>query len=75
MVKKPILDIQDEITRLHIESLQEETQQNVIELSAAPTATAPLLQDREIGSYNNILYMRVSGSIFVITPSSVIVVT
>ncbi len=75
MVKKPTLDIPDEVTRLHVESLQEETQQNVIELSAAPTAAAPLLQDREIGSYSNILYMRVSSKIFVITPSSIITIT
>jgi hypothetical protein len=75
MVKKPTLDIENTVVREHIESLQGESYQNVLELSAAPTATAPLLEDNQWGVYSNVLYQRVSNTILVFTPGSTITVT
>ena len=75
MVKKPTLDIEDRILREHIESLQSESQGNIIELSAAPTASVPLLEADEIGIYNNTLYQRKENTIYVYNSDSQITVT
>ena len=73
MVKKPPQDIENEITRQHIESLQEESMQNT--LKAVPTATVPLLEDNTRGVYDGVLYERKGSTIYVVTPSSTITIT
>ena len=75
MVKKPPQDIENEITRQHIESLQEESMQNTITLKAVPTATVPLLEDNTRGVYDGVLYERKGSTIYVVTPSSTITIT
>ena len=74
-VKKPTLDIEDRVTREHVESLQENSQGTIISLDAAPTASAPLIEDQEWGVYSNVLYQRVGDTILVFTPGSTITVT
>lgn len=73
--KRPSGDITDEKMRLHVESIQEDALGNIIPLSAAPTASAPLLEDNQIGSFENILYFRKGSNIEVVTPSSTIAIT
>lgn len=73
--KRPSGDIEDEKMRLHVESIQEDALGNIIPLSAAPTATQPLLEDNQIGSFENILYFRKGSNIEVVTPSSTITIT
>ena len=53
----------------------EEAMGNIIELSAAPTATAPLLEDKTVGEYDGTLYWRVGKNIYSITPDSTIAIT
>jgi len=75
MAKRPTQDIADEILRYHVEDIQEGFQENYIELSAAPTASEPLLEDNENGTFENIYYKRVANTILVFTPSSTITIT
>ena len=75
MLKKNLELIKDNETRLAVEFLQENAIGKAIELSAVPTAAAPLLKDNEIGYYSNIVYFRIENKIYVITPSSVITIT
>jgi hypothetical protein len=75
MLRKPLNDIKDNILREHFNFLQQESQGKIIELGAAPTAGAPLLQDYEWGVYSNVLYQRVGNSIYSYTPTAVITVT
>lgn len=73
--KRPTDAIKDVEIRQQIEDIQEDATGRVIELSAAPTATVPLLQDGERGTYGGILYSRVANNVFAFTPSSTTVVT
>lgn len=75
MLIKPTGDIKDENIRTHIEHLQAEAQGNIIILSAAPTASAPLLQANEWGQYGNSFYCRVGQVIYVFASSSQITIT
>lgn len=75
MLEKPTNEVIDRITRDHLEHIYQSAQGKVLELSAVPTATAPLLSDGERGVYANVLYERVGNNINVITPTSTIVVT
>jgi len=75
MIKKPSDDIQDFNLRSHIEFLQENTQGNALELSAAPTATEPLLEDKEVGQYGNDLYFRVGNTIYKLSSDEQITVS
>ena len=75
MIKKPTLDIQDEVVREHVESLQAESQGTVLELDAAPLAATPLIQDTEWGIYSNSLYIRQGMTIYVFASDSQITAT
>ena len=75
MIKKPLDKIKDDDTREALDFIQEEVQGNPLELSAAPTATAPLLENFETGIYNNVLYLRKGSTILVFTPGSTITIT
>lgn len=48
---------------------------NPIKLSAAPTASEPLLEDNTWGIYSNTLYLRNGGTILVFSPSSTITIS
>ena len=74
-VKLNIDTIKDNDVREHVKELQEQATGRVIELSAAPTASVPLLEDNERGTFENIFYRRVASTILVFTPSSTISVT
>ena len=73
--KRPLDGVKDSETREQIKEIQEEATGKVLELSAAPTASVPLIQDGERGVYSGVLYSRVSNTIYVFTPSSTISVT
>ena len=77
MVNRPTDKIQDTDTRLGVESLQQEKMPNPIEdeLSAAPTASDPLLNANEWGFYGSELYLRIGNTIFKMTADSTITVT
>lgn len=75
MVKRPTGDIDDQKVRFHVESLQEESMQNPLSLSAAPTADAPLIQANEWGVSGGKLYVRQGNTIYEFTPSSTITVS
>jgi len=75
MIRKPILgEVSPEVKDLFDHTF-EEAQGKVLTLSAAPTATAPLLQSGEWGVYSNVLYHRVESTIMVFTPGSTISVS
>jgi len=73
--KRPTGDIENENTRLHIESVQEEAIGNPIILSAAPTATAPLLSANEVGQNGSDIFIRVGQKLFKLTAADVIDIT
>lgn len=73
--KRPTEPIKDDEIRKHIEDLQEEVTGEVIELSAAPTASEPLLEDMEWGVYDDILYHRVKSKIYEFTPTETITIS
>lgn len=74
-VLKPTLDIDDDIMRQHVESLQENSQKKLVGIDAAPTATDPLLDDGESGIVSGNLYWRDGNTIFVFTADSTITIT
>lgn len=75
MIKKPLDDVKEINLREHLQFIQEEAAGNALELSAAPTATEPLLEDGEAGVYGGLIYSRIGDTIYVVTPSSTISVT
>jgi hypothetical protein len=75
MIPKPLDKIADVELRDVLTHIQEESLGRALELSAAPSASAPLLQDNEVGKYNNKYYRRIGSQIFEVTPSSVINIT
>ena len=75
MLSKNTSVIKDEETRQMADFILGQGLGNAIELEAVPTATAPLLEDNEWGTYSSIVYFRVSNTIYVITPSSTIPIT
>ena len=75
MIKKAKDRVKDQDTRDVLDYLQEAVQGNTLELSAAPTAADPLLEDNESGFYNNSLYVRKGSTIYVFASSSQITVT
>jgi hypothetical protein len=75
MIPSKIDAIQDEVTRKAIEDVHSGAQGVSLELDAAPTATAPVLQDNERGIYSGALYERKGNTIYVFTPSSTITIT
>ena len=75
MVKKPTLDIQDEIVRQHVENINAEFSENILELSAAPAAADPLLEDNQRGIYGTDYYVRLGSTIYVFAATSTITIT
>ena len=75
MIKKPLDDVKEINLREHLKHLQEESKGRDLELSAAPTADDPLLEDGEAGVYGGIIYSRIGDTIYVVTPSSTITIT
>lgn len=75
MIKRNTEQIKDDELKHAIDFIQEEAFGKAIELSAAPTAGVPLLQDGEWGFFAGILYVRIQMNIYAVTPSSIIVVT
>lgn len=75
MLKRNTELIKDEEIRLAIKFIQEEALGKIIELSAVPVPTVPLLEDDTIGRYLNIIYIRKGMKVYVVTPSSVITIT
>jgi len=75
MLPKYVANIQDETVRKTFEHVFEGAQSPAYGLSAAPTATAPLLQDGEKGTYSGVYYVRQGNSILAFTPGSIISVT
>ena len=75
MVKKYTGDIEDKVLRDHIDNINEEFSQNAIELSAAPTATEPLIDDNDSGIFGNALYVRKGSTIYVFNSDSQISIT
>ena len=75
MVKKPTLDIEDIVLREHVESINDEFSENIIVLSAAPTATEPLLNDNQRGIFGTDVYIRKGVTIYVVAADSTITVT
>lgn len=75
MVQRATGDIDNNILKDHVESLQQEKQENIIILSAAPTATEPLLEDNQHGVFGGVKYERKANTIYVYTPSSTITIT
>ncbi len=75
MTKRPTGDIKETDLRLHIESLQEESLENILTLAKAPTASTPLLLDKQVGKNGSDLYFRVGKIIFKVTATSTITVT
>ena len=73
--KRPIDAIKDTEIREQFKEIQEGAIGNVLQLSAAPTASTPLLQDNEIGEISDKLYIRVQDKIYEITPSTVTTIT
>lgn len=73
--KRPLELIKDDEVREQIKDIQENVTGNVIALSAAPTATAPLLEDGERGTFENKWYSRVGSVIHEFTPSQNITIT
>ena len=75
MINRPTDDLKENSIRAHIEHIQQEAQGNILILSAAPTASAPLLQDLEVGQYGTSFYWRVGSTIYVFASSSQITIT
>jgi len=75
MLVKPVTHLQDEETRNHIEWIYEQAQGKVISLSAAPTATVPLLEADEVGKYGNDIYWRIGNTILKFSSDSQITVS
>lgn len=75
MIPKPLDKIQDVELRDVLQHIQEESLGRALELSAVPTSANPLLQDNEVGKYNNKYYRRIGTQIFEMTPSAVINIT
>ncbi|MEN6414373.1 MAG: hypothetical protein ABFC84_16670 [Veillonellales bacterium] len=67
--------VKDDETKNVLNHIFQEAQGKVLTLSAAPTATAPLLKDYEWGVYSNVLYQRVGSTILVFTPGSTVAIT
>ncbi len=72
--KRPTELLKDGEVREHIKDIQEEATGRVLELSAAPTAAKPLLEDGERGLFNNELYSRVANTIYKFTSDTQIVI-
>lgn len=64
MLKKPTGLLKDEEVRSHVEFLQEQAQGKLVVLDAAPTATAPLLAEDEVGQYGNDFYWRLNDVLY-----------
>jgi hypothetical protein len=75
MLRKPTNEITDENVRSHLEFIQEEGQGKIIILSAAPTASEPLLDANEIGSYGNDIYWRIGQVIHKFSSDTQITIT
>ena len=67
--------IKDTDTRLAIEHILQEGMGKAIALSAAPSATVPLLDADEIGIYANKIYIRKNQTIYRLDPGAVITIT
>ena len=74
MVKRETGDIEDRVIKEHIDNVNEEFAQNILSLATAPTSTEPLLEDNENGIYNNNLYVRKAGFIYVFAADSTITI-
>ena len=75
MIPKTTDKITDVELRNQLDYIQQEALGRALELSAAPTSSSPLLQDNEVGKYNNKYYRRIGSQIFEVTPSQVINIT
>ena len=73
--KRPIEPIKDLEIREHIKEIQESALGNVIQLSAAPTAEAPLLEDNEIGRHGNNIWIRIANILYRIATDEQITIT
>ena len=67
--------VPDSVTREMFNHVLDEGLGNAILLSAAPTATAPLLSANEWGVYGGKLYFRIAQTIYEVTPSATITIT
>lgn len=75
MLNKDTTDIKEQVIKDHFDSINENAQGKVIELSAAPTASAPLLEAGEIGKFGNDIYERVENTILKFSSDDQIVIT
>ncbi len=75
MLKRNIESIKDDETREAIKFIQEEALGKIIELSAIPTATEPLLEADTTGRYLDKIYVRKGMKIYRIDPASIITIT
>jgi hypothetical protein len=75
MIEKNVGNIKDIDTRQTFEHIFREAFGLPLQLSAAPTATAPLLKANEWGFYSGKLYYRIQNIIYEVTPSSTITVS
>jgi len=72
----PSIDkVKDDDTREGFQHILDLGQRNVIELSAAPTAGAPLLEDREVGQYSDDVWFRIGGKLYKQSADEVITIT
>lgn len=74
MLPRPTNDLKDSSVLAHIAHIQQEAMGNMITLSAAPSSTAPLLQDNEVGNYGNDIYWRIGNTIHKFSSDSQITV-
>ena len=72
MVLRPINDITDPNLHQHIESLQAESMQKPLVLGTAPATGSLQLEDNEWGAVGGKLYIKINGSVYELTPTSVI---
>lgn len=74
MIEKP-LNIEDNETLDAVKHIFRNAQGNIIALESAPTASAPLLQDNELGVYGTTIYHRVGNTIYSFNSDSQITIT
>ena len=75
MLPKPSEVFKDKDQQEIIEHIFQEGQGKIIDLSAAPTASAPLLDADEVGKFEDKIYWRRGEKIYEITPSTTITIT
>ena len=75
MERKDLSFIKDKDTLDLIQHIFENGQGTVLILESAPTAALPVLSENQWGIYNDILYHRSNGKIYVYTAGSVLTIT